>query len=191
MRFEDGTTIRLYRQTMEDFSISAGLEMTDQQMELLLEAAGAMSAKMRAVRIVAASGISKKSLEERLVHKGEDPKQAKDAVQWMAELNLVDDRKTAEQIVHRCAAKGYGIARAKQALFEGRIPKELWDEALVDYPDQTEAILSFLRNKLTECNDPRQRQKVVNSLLRKGHSYSQIRHCLDSLSIETDDFPED
>ena len=124
IRFEDGSVMRLYRQTIQDFGLYAGLELSEDEMRALKIAAGQMSAKMRAVRIVSASNVSKKDLEQRLIHKGEDPKQAKEAVAWMEDLNLLDDRRTAEQIVHRCISKGYGLSRAKQALFEKRIPKE-------------------------------------------------------------------
>ena len=36
----------------------------------------------------------------------------------MPGLDLLDDAKTAQQIVQRCISKGYGRSRAKQALFE-------------------------------------------------------------------------
>ena len=108
--FEDGTKLGLYRQTVEDFGLYIGKELTEEEKESLLTAAGKMSAKMRAVRIVSAASVSKRDLEDRLVRKGEDPTQAKEAVQWMEELHLLDDRNTAEQIVHSCISKGYGIA---------------------------------------------------------------------------------
>ena len=57
-----------------------GKELSEAEMERLREAAGQMSAKMRAVRIVSASSVSRRDLEERLVRKGEDPAQAKEAV---------------------------------------------------------------------------------------------------------------
>ena len=139
--------MRLYRQTVEDFCLYSGLELTDEELEKLRVAAGEMSAKMRAVRIVSASSVSKRDLEHRLIQKGENPQQAADAVQWMSELNLLDDAQTARQVVSRCISKGYGIARAKQALYEKRIPREYWEDALGDYPDQTEKIAELLRNK--------------------------------------------
>ena len=183
--------MRLYRQTVEDFGLYPGLEMTAQQFEKLRSAAGAMSAKMRAVRIVAASSVSKGDLQQRLIRKGEDPEDAKNAVQWMTDMQLVDDRKTAEQVVGNCIRKGYGIARAKQALFEKRIPKQYWEDALEDYPDQTDAILSFLKSRLQEESDEREIRRTVDALLRRGHSYPQIRRGLEQLSLETDEFPED
>ena len=138
--FEIGEKLPLYRQTVEDFALYAGKELNDQEWETLQSAAGAMSAKMRAVRIVAASSVSKKDLKQRLIQKGEDPGQAAEAVAWMEELHLVDDRNTAEQIVHSCISKGYGAARAKQALYEKRIPLVVWEDALRDYPDQSDEI---------------------------------------------------
>lgn len=149
-----------------------------------------MSAKLRAVRIVAASGVSKRDLEQRLIRKGETPSDAKDAVQWMAELDLIDDRKTAENVVISCIQKGYGIARAKQALYEKRIPKELWSDALAGYPDQQDKILDFLKNKLPEFPTDKDIRRTVDALLRRGHNYAQIRHALMQLSLDSEDFPE-
>ena len=189
--FSDGTKVGLYRQTVEDFGLYTGLEMTDEEFTRLLEATGKMSAKMRAVRIVSVTNVSRRDLEERLVRKGEDPQQAKEAVQWMEELHLVDDRNTAEQIVHSCISKGYGLARAKQALYEKRIPKEFWEEALRDYPDQLDKIESFLRSRLDADSDEKQKKKAIDALIRRGHSYGKIRQALNNLSFDSEDYFED
>lgn len=183
--------MRLYRQTVEDFGLYTGLKLDDLKLEELRKAAGQMSAKMRAVRIVSAASVSRKDLEQRLIHKGEDPGQARKAVEWLEDLHLLDDRNTAEQIVHSCISKGYGLSRAKQALYEKRIPKELWDEALADYPDQTDAILSFLRSRLNERSDERAVKRAVDALLRRGHSYHCVREALSELAWDTDDILEE
>ena len=189
--FEDGTKLALYRQTVEDFGLYTGMELEDGEIEKLLTAAGQMSAKMRAVRIVSASSVSRKDLEDRLIRKGEDPQQAKEAVQWMEELHLVDDRHTAEQVVHSCIAKGYGLQRAKQALYEKRIPKEYWEDALADYPDQLEKIEAFLRSRLDAESDQKQIKRAIDALIRRGHNYGMIRQVLNNLSFDTEDYFED
>jgi len=191
VRFNDGSVLRLYKQTVEDFGLYAGLELSQQEMLRLRDAAGAMSAKMRAVRIVAASAVSKQDLEHRLVAKGEDPAQAHDAVLWMSDLNLLDDKKVAEQIVHRCIQKGYGLARAKQALYEKRVPKAYWPEALEDYPEQTDSIIKFLHEHLDNASDPKDKKRVIDALIRRGHSYVAIKKAMDQLLYDTDDIPED
>ena len=188
---EDGSKMALYRQTVEDFALYSGKELSDDEWKALQEHAGQMSAKMRAVRIVSASNVSKRDLEERLVRKGEDPRQAKEAVAWMADLHLVDDLNTAEQVVHSCITKGYGLQRAKQALYEKRIPKEYWEEALADYPDQMDKITSFLRSRLDADSDEKQIKKAIDALIRRGHSYGKIREALNSISLDSDEFMED
>ena len=190
MRFADGSSMRLYRQTVEDFGLYSGLELTEAEMTKLKKAAGEMSAKMRAVRIVAATSVSKKDLEQRLLQKGETRADAQNAVAWMSDMQLVDDRKTADQVVAKCISKGYGLSRAKQALFEKRIPKEYWDEALADYPDQADAIMQYLQAHLSADADPRDVKKAIDALIRRGHSYGKIRCALDRLSMETEYLPE-
>ena len=189
--FDDGTKLGLYRQTVEDFGLYIGKELTEEEKAQLLTAAGKMSAKMRAVRIVSAASVSKRDLEERLVRKGEDPEQAREAVQWMEDLHLVDDRNTAEAVVHSCISKGYGLQRAKQALNEKRIPKQYWEEVLEDYPDQNERIEKFLLSRLDGDSDQKQIKKAVDALIRRGHSYGTIRRVLNNLSFDSDDYIED
>ena len=189
--FDDGSKMGLYRQTVEDFALYSGKELDEQEAEALRTAAGQMSAKMRAVRIVSAASVSRRDLESRLVRKGEDPQQAKEAVAWMEDLHLVDDRATAEQVVSSCISKGYGLARAKQALYEKRIPKEYWDEVLADYPDQTEKITAFLKSRLDADSDEKQVRRAVDALIRRGHSYVSVRRALDALSFDTEDFQEE
>ena len=191
VKLSTGEVMKLYRQTVEDFGLYPGLELSDARLEELTEAAGKMSAKMRAVRIVSASSVSKRDLEERLIRKGEDPNQAKEAVQWMSDLNLVDDAQTAAQIVSRCAAKGYGLQRAKQALYEKRIPKEYWQDALADYPDQTERIIEFLHSRLGSSWEDRDLKRAIDALLRRGHSYSEIQRALRQLQLDLEDLREE
>ena len=178
--------MRLYKQTVQDFGLYNGLELTQEEYAKLQKAASQMSAKMRAVRIVSASSVSKQDLQQRLLQKGEDADAAKQAVSWMEEMNLLDDRRTAEQIVERCIGKGYGLARAKQALYEKRIPKTYWQEVLADYPDQEDAVRAYIEAHLPEKPDQKATKKVIDALLRKGHSYGIIRRVLNAEDVLED-----
>ena len=189
--FSDGSRLGLYRQTVEDFGLYPGKELDEQELERLNVEAGKMSAKMRAVRIVSASSVSKRDLQQRLVRKGEDPEQAEAAVAWMEDLHLVDDRATAEQVVRSCIYKGYGLQRAKQALYEKQIPKAYWDEVLEDYPDQLGKIQDFLRSRLDADSDEKQKKRAIDALIRRGHSYGTIKKAMDALSFDSEDMFED
>lgn len=189
--FSNGQTMLLYPQVIGDLGLYSGRELTEEAFAALLDSAGAASAKMRAVRIVSASSVSQRDLEQRLIHKGETPEHAKDAVAWMQELHLVDDRETARQIVARGITRGYGKTRVQQMLYEKQIPKSLWEEALADFPEQDDAILSFLRSRLRPGADRKETKKAVDALLRRGHRWEEIRRCLNRLGEDTDDFPEE
>ena len=191
MRFSDGSVLQLYPQTIQEFDLYPGRELSDRDMHKLLTAVGAMSAKMRAVRILAATSVSKKDLEHRLVQKGEDPNQAQEAVTWLSKMDLLDDKKTGEQIVQRCVTKGYGVQRVKQMLYEKRIPKEYWDEILEGYPAQREKIEEFIRDRLGDSRDPKELRRVTDALIRRGHSYGEIRQVFATLNFESDDLPEE
>ena len=184
VKFSDGSSMKLYRQTVEDFRMYPGMEL--ENLDALRERNSRYSAKMRAVRIISASSVSKRDLETRLVRKGEGEEQAKEAVQWLSDLNLVDDRQTARQIVESCVRKGYGIQRAKQALYEKQIPKEFWEEALESYPDQTERIADFLRSKLRDPEDPKQVKRAIDAALRRGHSYADVKRALERIGTESE-----
>ena len=186
VKFSDGSHMKLYRQTVEDFRMYPGMELSQEQLEALHQSAGSYSAKLRAVRIVSAAAVSKRDLENRLVRKGETEEQAKEAVRWLSELNLVDDRQTAKQIVSQCVRKGYGLSRAKQALYEKQIPKQLWEEALEGYPDQTDAIVRLLQQKLRHPGDPKQVRRAIDAALRRGHSYGDVKRALEQIGTESD-----
>ena len=188
VKFSDGSALRLYRQTVEDFRMYPGLEIAE--LQALRDHDSRYSAKMRAVRIISASAVSRRDLETRRVRKGESEEQARAAVEWLSDLNLVDDRQTAKQIVERCIHMGYGLQRAKQALYEKLIPKDLWEEVLADYPDQTDRIADFLRTKLRDPEDPKQVRRAIDAALRRGHSYGDVKRALEQIGTEAE-FEED
>ena len=92
--FEDGTRLRIWKQTAAEFSLYKGKQLPQSEYTALLSAAKESAVKDRAVRIVTSTNISKKGLAHRLVQKGETAEQAEEAVQWLSELNLLDDRRT-------------------------------------------------------------------------------------------------
>lgn len=185
----DGSVIRTQDYVIAELGLSPGQELDEAGLAALKAAAGKASAKVRAVRIVSASGISREELRRRLTQKGETEEDASEAVQWLSDLDLLDDKKTAEQLVRSAVNKGYGEARIKQILYEKRIPKEFWPEALAQIPAMDDAIDRFLRQRL-QGRQPEQKElkRTVDALLRRGHSWQDIRAGLQryNASVELD-----
>lgn len=189
--FEDGTIKRLYPQVIEDLGLYPGLDLDESALKALNNKAGEISAKMRAVRMISASAVSRKNLEQKLRQKGESPDNAQNAVSWLEELNLLDDRDTARQIVRRGQGKGYGAARIRQMLYEKGIPKELWAEAMEELPEPDEAICAYLDKNLPPKADYKAKKKVIDALLRRGHRYGDIQRCLRLRDQAFEEYPED
>ena len=189
LHLSDGTVIKTQDYVIADLGLYPGASLDEAKLQELREAVGLASAKNRAVRIVSASGVSKKELERRLTQKGESAQDAKAAVQWLSDLELLDDAKTAEQLVRSAVHKGYGKARIKQILYEKRIPEEFWEDALAQVPDMEDAVDKFLAQRLKGREpDQKELKRTIDALLRRGHSWSDIRAGLrrysDSLDLE-------
>ena len=187
----DGSVLKTQDYVIADLGLYAGMELDEARLAELKAAVGKASAKVRAVRIISASGVSKEELEHRLIQKGEQAQDAREAVQWLSDLELLDDRKTAEQLVRSAVHKGYGNARIKQILFEKLIPREYWDEALEEVPDMEDAVDKFLSQRLKGREpDQKELKRTIDALLRRGHSWQDIRSGLQrySASIELESF---
>ena len=174
--FDDDTVLKTQPYLIADLGLYSGMELSESDYQALLAAAGKASAKARAVRIVAAAGVSEKELQKRLVQKGEDTQDAEEAVGWLKELHLLDDRETARQLVTSAVSKGYGRARIKNILYEKGIPQEYWADALDTVPEMDDAIDRFLARRWQgTAPDEKEIKKAVDALIRRGHSWKDIQ----------------
>lgn len=176
VHLSDGRVLKTQDYVIADHGLYAGKELDEAQLEALLAAVSRASARNRAVRIISASGVSRQELELRLTRKGETEEDAREAVQWLSDLELLDDGKTAEQLVRSAVAKGYGRARIKQILFQKRIPEEYWEQAMEQIPEMDDAVDRFLSRRL-QGREPDQKElkRTIDALVRRGHSWQDIR----------------
>lgn len=191
VRFDNGSSLLIFPSVIAEHGIYSGMELPEAALNSLKESNAAASAKERAVRIVSATSISKKELEKRLIQKGEREEDAKQAVMWLENLKLLDDKQVAQQIVRNGLSRGYGASRIRQMLYEKRIPKELWEEALSDLPPQDDAIDTFLQRRFRGRKPDRAEcKRATDALLRRGHSWNDIRRALERYAPE-EEFYED
>ena len=191
LRFDNGTSMLVFPAVITELCLYPGVEIPEAAMESLRDTCAEASARERAVRIISAAPVSRRELQSRLVGKGETEEHAQQAVQWLDELHLLDDAEVAAQIVRSGAAKGYGAARIRQMLYEKKIPRELWDDALSQLPPQGNAIDEFLRRRFRGAKpDQKELKRATDALLRRGHSWRDIRSALERYAPE-EEFPEE
>ena len=191
LRFDNDTTMLVFPSVIAELNLYPGIEIPESAMDSLHETCGEASARNRAVRIISAAPVSRRELQSRLVQKGETEEHAQQAVQWLDELHLLDDEQLAEQIVLSGAARGYGAARIRQMLYEKRIPRELWERVLEKLPPRENAIDAFLQRRFRGTKpDKKELKRATDALLRRGHSWGDIRSALDRY-VPDEDFPEE
>ena len=123
LRLGDGSSLMVYPGVIAELGLYVGMELPDGAMDSIRATAAEASARERAVRIISATAVTERELRHRLRQKGEQQEHADRAVDWLKDLNLLDDRKAAEMIVSQGVARGYGEARLRQMLYEKGVPQ--------------------------------------------------------------------
>ena len=175
VEFSDGTVLKLLPSVIGDAGLYTGMTLDEQAFDALVQAGRTADTKQRAIHIISATTVSSRDLDERLRQKGATAEDAAQTVQWLAELGLLDDAVAARQIVERGVRRGYGTNRIRQMLYEKKIPRSLWDEALAAIPPMDDAVDAFLRERLHGDPDEKLRKRTVDALLRRGFSWSEIK----------------
>lgn len=176
---ETGERLKVPTFLAADLNLYAGRELSEDELSTLRAAIARARTRQRAVRILSSTAISRAALEKRLTDKGAVPEDAQDTVQWLDELHLLDDAAVAEQVVQSAVRKGYGRRRIEQILYEKRIPREYWQDALAAIPDMDGALDSFLHRALDgKAVDDKLLKRTTDALLRRGHSWSDIHAAL-------------
>jgi len=154
------------------------------------------SVKKRALKILGSRNFSEKEMIKRLTGKGETHEDATAAVRWLVELGYINDPDYATLIVRHYSAKGYGEARVRDELYKRGIPRDLWDEKLLELGDieENDAALGFLTKKLRGSTDKADIRRASEALVRRGFGYDEaktaVTRYLDVLqneAIENDD----
>ena len=184
--FSGGETMKLSPALIADHGLYTGRELDERETEALLRDVKRAEAKQRAVNIISATNVTGRELSDRLRRRGASDADADEAVQWLTELNLLDDARTARQIVERGIRRGYGERRIRQMLYEKKVPREHWEDALSALPAPEAPIDDYLRANLTDAEDPKQRKRAADALIRRGFDWNDIKSGLRRFGSEAD-----
>lgn len=174
--FVGGTRMRVEQSVIGQLMLCSGKELSEEQMEELREVEAKASTKARAVRMLAYSNLSETELRRKLKQKGESEEHTEETLEWLNDLNLIDDEQVAKQAVRSALAKGYGKHRIRHALYYKGIEKTVVDQLLEELPEPDEAIDSFIQKRLKgRVPDQKETKRTVDALMRRGHSWSDIK----------------
>ena len=120
--------------------------------------------------------MSRRDLERKLQEKGASPAEARYASEWLEAIGALNDAEYAAALARHYSAKGYGPARIKEKLYEKGIPKDLWEDALTDLPENASQIDAYISKKLRgTLPDEKEKRRISNALLRRGYGWGDIK----------------
>ena len=183
---EGGVLLKVTEQELLDFGLRRGDELDEETLERLKKASGVSDTKATAADLIGRKAMSRRDLERKLREKGANEAEARYAAQWLEAIGAIDDAAYAAALVRHCASRGYGPARIREKLYEKGVPRELWEEAMEEAPDNESQIERFLDSKLRgRMIDEKEKKRLVDGLLRRGYPWSDVKRVM-SRMLETD-----
>lgn len=176
---EDGSILRIGEGEVVDFALYAGRELSDEEAERLQEAARRGEWKSKAIELLMRKPQSRKELGRKLLEWEASQEEAEAICDRLEELGYLNEAEYAGRIVRHYAAKGFGERKLRDELYRRGIPRELWDEALAQIEDNSEAINAFLEKKLKGSRDPKEIKKASDALARRGYGWEEISAALE------------
>lgn len=178
-----GETLRVDTGAVAELSLFTGRELNDSELDLLRRRAALTGARERALRLLESRQLSRRELIRKLTEKGETPEAAEAAADLMERIGALNDREYAGAVGRMCARKGFGPSRLREELYKRGVPKEYWEEAAAELPeDNSETIDSVIQKRLRDPGDEKEVRRVIAYLQRRGFAWSEIKEGIDKMS---------
>lgn len=132
---------------------------------------------------------SEKEVRDKLREKGASAEDIETVIALCVDYSFINDAEYAGMIVRHYAAMGYGPGRIRTEFNRRGVPRQLWDAAMEEFPEETSAIDRLLASRLRgkDASDRREIQKAANALYRKGYSWTDIREALARYGADADE----
>ena len=185
-----------YRMTADsDFVSSLGYteiyDINEEELAVLERAVSSRRAFNKATDLLSRRDHGEKELLIKLRQKG-FKEEAEEAIEKLKYYGYIDDRRFAENYVKELIRiKHYGKRRVEQELYRKGIDREIISEVLeaAEFPE-SELVSLIERKYYRYLTDEKGIKKTINSLLRMGYSYGEIKDALKAVS-ETEEITED
>ena len=136
----------------------------------------------KALNLLSYRAHSRRELSVKLKQKTDCTEQdLAEVLDWLEELDFLNDRTYAASVVRHLASKGYGRSRITAELSRRGIDRDLWDEALTEMPDTAGTLDRLIRSKLKAPEDRDEILKVSAAMVRRGYSWDEVRQAIDRM----------
>jgi len=176
---EGGEEVKSTLGVVTELRLFSGRELDDRDTVLVLRESRRALAREKALGLISQRQMSAKELARKLQDKGADEETADYCVNWVMERGFLNEEAYAGAIVRHYAAKGYGEGRVRQELMRRGIPRELWEDALGQMPEDSTKLDRLIASRLKNPDDRDEVRRLSASLFRRGYSAEEIRGALE------------
>ena len=181
----DGVCLKITEQELLDFGLRSGDDLDEATLKRLKEAAGVSNVRATAADLIGKRAMSRRDLERKLQEKGASEAESRYAAEWLEAIGAINDADYGAVLARHYAGMGYGPARVREKLREKGVPRELWDDALDQLPDNGAQIDRFLESKLHGRRpDEKEKKRLADALLRRGFPWSDVKAGLNRLGAD-------
>ena len=185
----DDRNYYLHRDIVADYGLSSKREISEERFEEIMEASEKRKAFERGLYLLDYRDYSYKELFEKLSVSYEEDI-CFYVTDRLAKLGMIDDRRYAENLARKLVeVKKYGPYRASQEMYRKGLDRELINEVLEKYSEDTvEMLYELIMKKYSNCLDDRDRlRKMKNALARLGYSFDDINRAVRMCDCHDDD----
>lgn len=178
--------------TCDELFIKVGQELDEQKLEEIVYRSHYNRAKQRALWYLDRRDYFKKELLQKL--SASFPKEpSREAVERLAELGLVDDRRYAEVMANSLIFnKKVSPKMAKYTLVQKGVDRALADEAVDKIAvDNLSVIREIVERRFAgKLNNEKELNRAISFLARKGFSFSEIKTVLEEFKADLYSFED-
>lgn len=186
----DKFSFGLSKEALVDCGLSEGKELTEAEIDKILEADQRVKALQKCFRWLSIRARSEKELEKKLKEKGFAPKIIKQTIERIKELGYLNDEEFARFFVEIKKINRKGPVAISRDLKQKGVDGEIIKKSLKRFytaTEEKEAALSSAKKKLNSCqNLPRQKQyqKIAKFLVGRGFSWSIVKEVVHILNLD-------
>lgn len=177
----DGSPVYMHKDIVFDFSLKAGMQISEEKYDQMMYAVQKKRAMERALYLLDYRDHSYREIFDKLsVNYPEDI--CFYVTDRLAELGMINDRRYAQNLAAKfIKVKKYGPYRAVREMRTKGIDRQLAEEMVSEYEEQTRDILYELVEKkyLKNLTDEAGIRKVKNALCRQGYGFDDINAVVD------------
>lgn len=162
-----------------EFRLFTGREVDEETFFCIQQKSSVALLREKALEWISRRQYSAKELSIKMMQKGAPEEDYKEVITWLKEHHYIDEQLYAAAIVRHYSGKGFGQSRVRAELSRRGIPRDYWEDALLECSDPIEKLVSILEKKLTDPSDLKQVQKTASSLFRRGYSWADIQDAIE------------